>query len=134
MAEWNQFDPSVLFPDGIDTVLSAAEPLVAALGSSLNLLADVVEVASVFVGGMVDPQQALIDAVNEAIDAVVQILISTGTYWTFHMPPSFMAKLTPSVWCSDVARSLQDYSDPKRPILPTPAFVGGVALVAVSDT
>jgi hypothetical protein len=134
MTEWQRFDPSLLFPEGMDAVLNAADPLVSALSTTLEVLGTIVQTAGAFAGGMVDAQQALIDAVNEAIDAVIQQLLSPGIYWTFHMPPSLMSRLTPAAWCSDVGRSIQDYTDANRPILPTPGFVGGVALVAVSDT
>lgn len=134
MAEWVEFDPSVIMPDGIDDILSAAQSLTDALGTALDLMATVVDVASNFVGTFADIQAALIEAVYLAIDAVTQNLTETGIYATFHAPVSLTQRMSPSSWLYQVGNSVRDFTDSRRPVLPTPQFIGGVCVVCVSDT
>ncbi len=134
MAEWIKFDPSLLYPDGVQDILDAADPLVTAFSAALDVMSAVVDVAGLFVQGMSDAQTALIQAVHDVIDAVVVQVLETGVFWTFHMPPSFSGLLSPQSWVNDVALSLGDYSDPNRPILPVKTFIGCICVAAAGPT
>lgn len=135
MAEWEEFDPSALFPDELADLLAVTEPLASVLGTALDIMADVVDVAALFVQGFSDAQAAAIAAVQDAINSVVQQLTQTGIYYLVHMAPSYSGILTPAGWTSQVASSLTDYSDPARPILVDPgAYVGAVAVCVVAST
>lgn len=135
MAEWTEFDASKLFPQELADLLSVTDPLVSVLSSALDIMADVVDVAALFVQGFTDPQAAAIAAVQDAINAVVQQLTQTGVYYCLHMAPSYSGKLYPIQWVTQIARSLDDFSDENRPILVDEnAYVGAVAVAVTAST
>ena len=134
MTEWREFDPSVVVPEGLQDMLDAANQFVEGMHTILNAMKTALDIAAQFMSAVDDIQKALIENVYTLIDAVIQNLTQTGVYGTFHGPVSFTQWLPPSLWASDVAASFSDWFDANRPILPTPQFIGGIAIVGVSDT
>jgi len=131
-AEWIEFDPSAIFPDEMAALVSAVEDTVDALVPAIQLLADAVRVAALFAQDLVDAQEAVISAMQDAIYQAVQQLTQTGIFWTFHMPVSLAGPIEPYTWLNDLALSFDDRMDPERPILVTPAFVGAVAVAVTT--
>jgi hypothetical protein len=134
MTDWREFNPGGVIPEGIAELQEAAEVLIAALNSGLEVVGTVLDVAAMAMSTSGDVQELLINAVYDAIDVVIQNLTQTGVYGTFHGPVSPQQSMSPLVWASNVAASIIDWFDSRRPILPTPQYVGGVAIVGVSDT
>jgi hypothetical protein len=135
-AEWQQFDPTELFPQAIQDLFDEDTlDLIDTLKAALDVMRAVIDTASTFVAGFVDTHKALVEALQDAIWSVVQQLFETGFYATFHIPPSPIPVMTPAEWTADVADSLTDVSDTARPILVDPsAFVGVVAVCATTTT
>lgn len=135
MTEWEDFDASALYPDELESLLSVTAPLADTLGAALSVMADVVDVASLFVQGFSDAQAEAIKSVQDAINATVQQLTQTGVYYTVHMPPSRSGVMTPASWINQVSESFSDYSDENRPILVDPeAYVGAIAVMVTAST
>jgi len=134
--EWKQFDPTLLFPSSIQDALdsSGVIDLANTLGTALDAMSYAIDVASTFIGGFTDIHGALIQSVQDALWAVVQQLLETGIYSTFHMPRSQIATLPPLQFTYDLAMSLDDTFDPNRPILVDPsAYVGAIVICGTTN-
>lgn len=135
MAEWQQFDPSKLYPTEIKSLLDSFDKVVTPLSIALEAMADVVGIAAEFVVGMQDANAEAIELLYDQINLVIQQLTQTGVYHLFYHSPSFAHRLPPSTWLSDVANSLNDRMDDRRPILVDPdAYVGAVVVLSCSTT
>lgn len=133
-AKWIQFDPSALFPDELKAVAVVCQNTANTLAPLVRFLADATKLAATFAQNFLDPQAGIIKATQDLIYAAVQQLISTGVYWTFHIPGSFTMRLTPSRWLSELAVSFDDRMDPERPIMPTKGFVGALVICGTTES
>lgn len=134
VAKWTEFDPAALFPQEMADLMSIIQSTANTVGTAVDLLADVADLVALIAQGLMDAQTAVVAALRQAVYAVIQQLQTTGVYWTWHLPISFTDTLTPARWCNDVAASFDDLMDEDRPMMPTPAFVGMVAIVGTTGS
>lgn len=135
MAEWQQWDPSSLYPTDLANLLSDIEPVVSTLGTALGVAATILEVAGLFVQGFTDINAAIIGSLIDLINSAIQSLTQTGIYALFHVPNSPLINSDPTQWLSDVSYSLQDLMDDRRPILIDPgAYVGAIVLMGTANS
>ena len=134
MPEWQQFDPTDLFPADVSSALGNLGDVVDALATGLSGLGLVVDTIATFASGMDDINQLLISQAQTLINGLFQQLTQTGVYWLFHASPSVSYEMTPSNWLVQVSASLYDRMDENRPILVDPnAYVGAVVVMATSE-
>lgn len=134
MPNWISFDPSDLYPQEIDDALGGFSTVVSTLSSALDTLGDIIDVISAFAGGIDDINAAIIEAVQDLIVSITQQLTQTGVFQLFHTSPSVSYTLPPRQWLADVAASLTDRMDERRPILvDESAYVGAVVVLATSE-
>jgi len=132
-AAWIEFNPADIFPTGMVEVIEQVGTTVDALVPAIEFLESVARTAALFSQDLIDAQEAVITAMQETIYQITQQLTQTGIFWTFHMPVSLAATLPPEQWINDMAYSFDDRMDPERPILPTPAFVGAIAVACTVE-
>jgi hypothetical protein len=134
MSEWISFDPSKLYPQEIDDALDTFGSVVGVLSSALDGLSDILDVLAVFSGGIDDINELIIKAAQELILSITQALTQTGVYQLFHTSPSVSYTLTPREWLAQVADSLTDRMDEKRPkFTDENAYVGAIVVMATSE-
>ena len=139
MSSWQQFDPTDLYPSEVATAIDSFDDVVNALSTALGALGTVIDVISTFAQGVSDINEALIKAAQDLIVSIFQQMTQTGVYWLFHMSPSFSYRMTPQQWVSQVAASLYDRMDERRPAIvdgsdwDASIYVGGVAILATSE-
>lgn len=134
MAEWQQFDPTDLYPQEVENAINTFGPVVDALSTALGALGTIVDTVALFAQGMGNINEALITAAQDLITSIFQQLTQTGVFWLFHMSPSVSYTLTPQQWLSQVSNSLYDRMDERRPVLVDEnAYVGAVVVMATSE-
>jgi len=134
VAEWREVDVLSIFPDYLEDAIDGLTAVIGGVQTAVDGLATVAAVAALLAETYKDAQAAAVIAAQSLLDGLLQQLQTTGVYWTWHIPVSFTATLSPTQWCSDVANSFDDLYDDERPMMPTSAFVGVVAIVATSDS
>lgn len=133
MSEWQKFDPSKLIPEDMKSLAADISDTTEKLAIAMDVLSDVVRVASNFSSNMVDVNAVIIKAAQDLINSIFQQLTQTGIYWLAHMSPSVSYTLPPAQWLAEVATSLDDRLDERAPILEDEhAFVGAVVIAATS--
>jgi len=134
MAEWVSFDPSTLYPSDIASLVSSINTTGEAIASALDLAANVVDVAALFVQGFQDAQAVVINTLQSLIASAVQQLTQTGIYMLVNASTSFKATPSFNQWMQALSTSIDDSYDENRPILVDPyAYVGSVTIVGVNS-
>lgn len=134
-AKWYPFDPIALLPE---EVLNAAEVLndeaVTILTTILDVAAAALDIAKMLVDAVASAQTAVVMAIYEVIDAIIQTLTQSGFYMLIHYPGSFSTTLTPENWFSVVRNSFDDSNDSNRPILVSSTYLASFTIMGTSES
>jgi hypothetical protein len=134
MAEWTTLDPQKLLPDSVTELSDACASVGDSMATVLETAADVLDIVKNFVKGYDDALHGIVDTLQNLIADTVQQLTQTGVYVLKHAPPSYKSPTRPRSWLHQVAISVDDVYDEKRPILVDPnGYVGAVVLMATTN-